>query len=226
MTAQFPKGQRPYPSELTVPLVDWHQRLGLPKVEVENQMDRDGNPTGEKIVTIEPSEPQVCTLADDVWDALHRYNTGVLEIAQGSELTDLDGNYGRLHEKALRVATLLASLENDGRIELQHWAKAQEVAERWRLYAHRLYEQVTELEASPRAEIEDKVLDAVRRWQGTEKYPEGLTANEIGRFLRGLGSGEAKHYADQLVDAGVLANQKRGRAIRYYLPGPEANRRQ
>jgi hypothetical protein len=226
LTTQFPKGQRPYPSELTTPLVEWHQRLGLPKVEVDSQMDRDGNLTGEKTVTIEPAEPQVCTLADDVWDALHRYNTAVLEIAQGSELTDLDGNYGRLHEKALRVATLLASLENGGRIELQHWARAQEVAERWRLYAHRLYEQVTELEASPKAEIEDKVLAAVRRWQGTEKYPEGLTANEIGRFLRGLGSAEAKYYADQLVDAGVLANQKRGRAIRYYLPSPEANRRQ
>jgi hypothetical protein len=226
LTTQFPKGQRPYPPELTAPLVEWHQRLGLPKVEVESQIDRDGNLTGEKIVTIEPAEPQVCTLADDVWDALHRYNTGVLEIAQGGELTDLDGNYGRLHEKALRVATLLASLENGGRIELQHWARAQRVAERWRLYAHRLYEQVTEPAASPQAEIEDKVLDAIRRWQGTEKYPEGLTANEIGRFLRGLGSGEAKHYADQLVEAGVLANQKRGRAIRYYLPDPEANRRQ
>jgi hypothetical protein len=226
LTAQFPKGQRPHPPELTAPLVEWHQRLGLPRVEVENQMVRDGNPTGEKLVTIEPPGPQVCTLADDVWDALHRYNTGVLEIAQGSELTDLDGNYGRLHEKALRVATLLASLENGGEIELRHWARAQEVAERWRLYAHRLYEQVTELEASPQAEIEDKVLDAVRRWQGTAKYPEGLTANEIGRFLRGLSSGEAKYYADQLVDAGVLANQKRGRAIRYYIPGLEANRRQ
>ena len=225
LTAQFPKGQRPYPPELTAPLVEWHQQLGLPKVEVENQVDRGGNPTGEKIVTIEPSEPQVCTLADDVWDALHRYNTGVLEIAQRSEMTDLDGNYGRLHEKALRVATLLASLENGGRIELQHWARAQEVAERWRLYAHRLYEQVTELEASPKAEIEDKVLDAIRRWQGTEKYPEGLTANEIGRFVWGLGAGEVKYFADQLVSAGVLVKHKPGRAERYCMPEPEPNRR-
>ena len=53
---QFPKGQRPYPPELTVPLVNWHQWLGLPNVEVESQTDRDGNPMGEKIVTIEPAE--------------------------------------------------------------------------------------------------------------------------------------------------------------------------
>jgi hypothetical protein len=225
LTAQFPKGRRSYPSELTKPLVDWHRQLGLPKVEMEDQVDRDGNPTGEKVATIEPPEPHLCTLADDVWDAIQRYNIGVLEIAQGSELTDLDGNYGRLHEKALRVASLLASLENGGEIELRHWARAQEVVERWRLYAHRLYEQVTELEFSQQAEIEDKVLDAVSRWQGTEKYPDGLTPNEIGRFVWGLGAGEVKHYADQLVAAGVLAKHKPGRAERYYVLQTESNRR-
>jgi hypothetical protein len=225
LTAQFPKGQRPCPPELTTPLVNWHRQLGLPKIEVEDQIDPDGQPTGEKIVTIEHPEPQECTLTDDVWDAVHRYNIGVLEVAQGSELTDLDGNYGRLHEKALRVATLLASLENGGRIELRHWARAQEVAERWRLYAHRLYEQVTELEVSPQAEIEDKVVDVVKRWQGTEKYPDGLTANEIGRFVWGLGAGEVKRCADQLVGAGVFGKHTPGRAERYYILQPELNRR-
>jgi len=42
--------------------------------------------------------------------------------------TGLDGSYGRHHEKALRVAALSASWENDGKIELRHWAKAQEMA--------------------------------------------------------------------------------------------------
>ncbi|MBN1659196.1 MAG: bifunctional DNA primase/polymerase [Anaerolineae bacterium] len=225
LTAQFPKGQRPCPPDLTAPLVAWHRQLGLPKVQIENQVDRNGDPTGEKIVAIEPSEPQVCTLADDVWDALHRYNMGVLEIAQGSELTDLDGNYGRLHEKALRIAALLASMENGDRVELRHWARAQEVAERWRLYAHRLYEQVTEMEVSQQAEMEDKVVDTVRRWQGTERYPDGLTANDIGRFVWGLGAVEVKHYADQLVAAHVLEKHKPGRAERYFVPQPEPDGR-
>ena len=225
LTAQFPKGQRLYPPELTLPLVEWHQRLGLPNVEVEDQVDRDDGLTAEKVVTIEPPGPQECTLTEAVWYAIQRYNMGVLEIAQGSELTDLDGNYGRLHEKALRVAALLASLENGGTIELRQWARAQEVVERWRSFAHRLYEQVTELEVSQQAEIEDKVLDAVRRWQGTERYPDGLTPNEIGRFVWGLGAGEVKHYADQLVDAGVLAKHRPGRVERYYMLQPEPNRR-
>jgi hypothetical protein len=164
---------------------------------------------------------------------------------------------------ALRVAALLASAENGGRVELRHWARAQEAVERhlhcpgpwgspqdpqgaqaqvWRLYAHRLYEQVTELDVSPQAEIEAKVVDAVSRhlhcpgpwgspqdpqgaqaqvWQGTEKYPGGLTAADIARFLRGLGAGEVRFHADQMVAAGVLASHKRGRAVRYYLPAAE-----
>ncbi len=225
LTAQFPRGERPCPSELTAPLVAWHRQLGLPKVQIDNRVDRYGNPTGEKVVTIAPPEPQVCTLADDVWDALHRYNTGVLKISPGNKLTDLDGNYGRLHDKALRIATLLASLGNGGRVELRHWARAQEVAERWRLYAHRLYEQVTKLEVSQQAEIEDKVVDTVRRWQGTERYPDGLTANDIGRFVWGLGSVEVKHHADQLVGAHVLGKHKPGRAERYFVPRPESDGR-
>jgi hypothetical protein len=49
-----------------------------------------------------------------------------------------------------------------------------------------------------------------------------LTAADIGRFVRGLGAGEVKVYADRLVGAAVLAGQKTGRAVRYCLPGPEA----
>jgi hypothetical protein len=221
LAAQFPQGRRPSPPELMAPLAAWHRHLGLPTVRIEKQAGKNGASAGEKTVTVEPPEPQLCALGADVWDALHRYNEGVLEIARGSELTDLDGNYGRLHEKALRVAALLASLENGGRVEMRHWARAQEVAERWRLYAHRLYGQVAELEVSPQAEIEDKLGDAVRRWQGTAKYRDGLTASDIGRFVRGLGSGEVRFYADQMVRAGVLASHKRGRAVRYYLPAPE-----
>ena len=223
LTDRFPQGKRVVPAELTEPLVRWHRRLGLPRVTVEDQRGRDGKPTGEKIVTIESPQPQTCQVAPDVEEALYRYNEALLEIARDSELTDLDGNYGRLHEKALRVAALLASLENDGRIELRHWARAQAIAERWRLCTHRLYAQVSQPEASPAAEIEDKILAAIQRWQGTRKHPHGLTANEISRFVRGQGRAEVKFCADQLVAAGVLERrQVQGKgAERYWLPEPD-----
>jgi hypothetical protein len=116
----------------------------------------------------------------------------------------------------------VAGLENGGRVEMRHWARAQEVAERWWLHAHRLYEQVGELAISPQDELEDKVLDAVRRWQGSEKYPGGLTAADIARFVWGWGAVEVKRCADGLVSAHVLAKHRPGRAERYFEPGPEA----
>ncbi len=224
LTARFPPGKRTIPQELTAPLAQWHQRLGLPQVTVEDRRDAAGNPTGEKLVTIGAPEAQVCELGEGVVDALYRYNVALLGIAQDSEQTDLDGNYGRLHEKALRVASLLASLENEGRIELRHWARAQEIAERWRLYTHRLYHQVTQPEASAAAEMEDKILDVVARWQSTERYPEGLTANEIRRFVRGVGRADAQMVAGGLVRTGALAVHRPASVDRYYIPHMKGDR--
>jgi hypothetical protein len=217
LTTQFPKGRRPMPEDLTGPLLAWHRRLGVPRVEIEEQDSQDGRPGG-KLITIEPPEPRECVLTDPAWEALGNYNAALLDLLRESDLHDLDGNYGRLHEKALRVAALLASFDGSDKIELKHWAKGQEVAERWRVYAHRLYTQLTQLDLSQDRESEDKILDAVRRWQGTEKYQDGLTANEIARFVWGLGAGEVKGYADRLAGAGVLNRHKPGRAERYYIP--------
>ncbi len=63
-----------------------------------------------------------------------------------SGLTNLDGNYSRFPEKALWVAALFASLSNSLRIELSHWARAQEIAERWRAGTHELYSQLNEID--------------------------------------------------------------------------------
>ena len=153
------------------PLVAWHGRLGLPKAQVVDRADRNGACTGEKTLKIEPPEADERDVADDVMAALDRYNKAMLQVAVSSGVNDLDGNHGRLQEKALRVAALLAGLENGGRIDLRHWARAHEAVERWGLYAHRLHAQVAKLERSPRAEIEDRVLDVIGRWQGSEKVP-------------------------------------------------------
>jgi len=59
---------------------------------------------------------------------------------------DLDGSYVRLSDKALRIAALLASLENEGQINLQIWALAQEIAEMFRYNLHELYAQVSSLQ--------------------------------------------------------------------------------
>jgi hypothetical protein len=48
-----------------------------------------------------------------------------------------------------------------------------------------------------------------------------MTANEIRRFLSGLGRIEVAYYADQMVQAGVLVRQRSGRTQRYAIPAPE-----
>jgi len=65
-----------------------------------------------------------------VVDAYYAYDNALLDIAENNE--DLLGNYGRLAEKALRVAILFANLENDGVIKMKHWARTQGITERHR----------------------------------------------------------------------------------------------
>ena len=79
-------------------------------------------------------------------------------------LTDLDGNYARFPEKALRIAALFSSLGGSPEIKINHWAKAQAITERWRSNLHSLYKQVnTEEFATQRWTDNQKVLNAIKQ---------------------------------------------------------------
>ncbi|GCF11787.1 hypothetical protein KDI_53510 [Dictyobacter arantiisoli] len=67
---------------------------------------------------------------------------------------DFRGSYNRLTEMALRMAILMASLENNNKITIKHWARAQELAELLRKNLHRLYDQVNGGEAKNSLELE------------------------------------------------------------------------
>ncbi len=105
----FPKGQRLFPDELLQPLKAWHQRLGMPDVNVEASPG-DASPHWKLAGDYHPT---TCILGEGVLDAFYQYHDALLDIAQGSWRTDLDGNYARFAEKALRVSMLLASLGNN-----------------------------------------------------------------------------------------------------------------
>ena len=217
LTGRFPRDRRVIPAEISQPLVEWHHRLGLPQVTI--QSSPDGTPSAIVI----PPKPSEAIISDEVWNAFYSYNEALLLIAEQSDLTDLDGNYGRLHIKALRIAALLASLENCRQIEMRHWARAQEITERWRIYTHRLYKQVTQAQGSAQPNIEDKILSILARWQGKGPYVEGMTANEISRFIEGVDRATIKSHAERLVEAGDLKKHipQGTRADRYYVPTAE-----
>jgi hypothetical protein len=85
-------------------------------------------------------------LGDGVFNAWQKYDEACFSIllSPTPPAISLFGIYGRLPTQALKVAICLAVADWDGAdnaptIEIQHWARAQLIAERWRASAHQLY---------------------------------------------------------------------------------------
>ena len=194
---RFPKGERIIPGNILSPLVDWHKRLGLPHVELEDITDSQGKSTGSKRVEVTPNKTEQLCYTPEVYEAFYAYDEGLLDILQNSTNHDLDGNYARLSEKALRVAALLTSITGTGTIELSHWARALEITEGWRAGLHQLYNQINEPAESMNRQMEEKLLTIVQKLGGA-------TAADCGRYVRNLSTAEATHYLDGLAAAGLL----------------------
>lgn len=198
---KFPEGVRSFPPDLLTPLRIWHDRLGVPDVDIVPQKDTDGKPVRENghlvsDVSVTARPPEVCTLRLGVSDAFYAYHDALTTLAAGSDNTDLDGNYSRFAEKALRVAMLLASLENLGAVELRHWARAQAIAERWRRSLHNLYRT---LNAGQDEEVrnEDRVIEIVRRLSMA-------TPTDVHRYAPDISTSSVASILERLAHAGAL----------------------
>ena len=215
---KFPDGVRIFPPALLTPLRAWHDRLGRPDMDIVQRKDTDGKPTRDDFdVTVTARPPEDCTLGRGVCDAFYAYHDALTTLAAGSDNTDLDGNYSRFAEKALRVAMLLASLENGGMIELRHWARAQAIAERWRRSLHNLYRTLNTAGTSQEAELEDQVVNVVLR-------VGGATVSDLRHYVRGLSITEATLLLDRLAAAGALRVETTRKGTKRYLPvEPETN---
>ncbi len=194
---RFPDGRRAIPTEIIQPLRAWHERLGEPNVTVAKELDDDGKPTSQYRAEVIPVPFEPCELAPDVIEAFYSYHDGLCELIDDSQVPDLDGNYSRFAEKALRVALLLASLDNAGRVELPQWARAQGIAESWRAGLHSLYAQANEPEPSEEAAQEEKVLQIVSKLGDP-------TAAQVARYMWGASSKEVAGILEGLVIAGTL----------------------
>jgi hypothetical protein len=161
---EFPRERLTYPLELLQPLQAWHQRLGVPLVTITTI----GKPEARRYA-VERSPLPVVTyrLADDVWQAFYRYNKALLALTSQAATPDLDGSYGRFPIKALRIAGLLASLEDPRQahtIALPHWHRGQQIAERWRASLHRLVEQLgAQVTETHRAKVEGHIMRTLKK---------------------------------------------------------------
>lgn len=201
-SARFPSGERAIPEALTRPLREWHERLGLPQLSIEGSGAR-------RTARVVPAAGDDCAIGAGVFDAYYAYHDALRELTAQSDNTDLDASYARFHTKALRVAMLLASLENRGRIERRHWAYGQQVAEGWRASLHALVAQLNAPKPSEAKQREDDARRIIRRHGAS-------TAAQIARFMHGISSAEAARILDGLVSAGELEAQATQKKTKRY----------
>ena len=215
LDSPFTRGEKPVPSSLIQPLLEWHERLGMPTIEIEPIRDENGKETGRyRKEWIQPLRETGYSLPDEVYDAWARYRSALKQIAKRFRNEDLDPSYERLPVKAMRLATLVASLQNSSQIEMRHWALAQEVAERWRGSLHELYAQINSVEVSDSATIEEKVIEYVEKLQS--KAPP--TARDIARSLH-KDTLSIEPVLCGLARAGVLEKIPGRQSVRYKIAG-------
>jgi hypothetical protein len=171
---RFQNQQRIFPASLIYPLREWNNRLGFPEYETANLKKNH-------ILKFEPMSPIRLVIAEDAFEAFYKYHNALRFYIWQKSNQDLDGNYGRFPEKAMRIAALFASFEKSDTIELRHWAKAQAITERWRVDLHHLYQQLVEQSGGQSARfiknlpIEDQIVRAI----GIKKMPD---LREISQF--------------------------------------------
>ena len=214
LNAPFGLREVPLPYGLIRQLETWNDRLGIPTLELEPVRNKQGKETGKykKIYSRELQETPI-RLSDETYEAWKSYRSALKDIHMKFNHDDLDASYGRLPIKALRVAGLVASFENSPQIEIQHWAIAQEVAERWRGSLHQMYLQINMPNDAPT--IEDKILDTIAELKEKDikegkSLPMALpTTRDIGRKLH-ASTRDLEPYLLSLVRNGAIKKIKVG----------------
>lgn len=212
---EFPENELPeIPRAILSPLKAWHEKLDVPEVSIDPVLDEKEKPTGRYRMNQRRSvSPQECRMAPEVRTALYRYRNALRRVIASKEEEDTDGNYGRFSTLALRIAMLFASLENDGNIEMKHWARAQEITERMRASLHRLLVAVNEVPPSRASQVERKILETI---ETLANKGEKTTARNIGRYVH-ISTGEAELALGPLVTSGVVTQTTDGKTQVYQI---------
>jgi hypothetical protein len=217
---RLPEEERIIPDALLRPLRDWHQWLGVPDVSIKERLDAKGKGTGFYDATIEALPEHHYRADRAVFDAFYTYRGALKAITRDLENDDLDPSYSRLPVKAMRVALLFASLERSARIELSHWARAQQIAERWRANLHNLIDQLqVSSEATRESTLEVRVLATLERIGQA-------TLRDFRRYLPGTSTEELERLLTVLARNGiVIVSATRKGTKRYGLPASEPSNR-
>lgn len=206
---RFPKGERVIPENLYQPLVEWNKRLGIPQVELleEKTKGKDGKSVSSIRAKVKSVEPATLELSEDVFEAFYAYDDGLNEVCAKLSIEDMDGNYARFSEKALRLAAIFASISQSKKVEVKHWALAQSIAERWRAGLHNLHNQLNIPPNSGELENEERILKILRKLKGA-------TLREIRQYTK-LPTRQIQLHLDSLIQADLVSSETVGRTNRF-----------
>ncbi|GER88634.1 hypothetical protein KDW_27960 [Dictyobacter vulcani] len=206
------KDQPLHPTELAIPeelihtLVQWHHRLGVPDCQIIQLEEESSKGKGQVRYTIERGElsENVCSITHEAYNAWKRYRSALKGMLISFPGEDFHGSYTRLPETAMRMAILMASLENENHIELRHWAKAQDLAEKLRLNLHELYRQINAPQSSSDlARLEDEIHRTL-----THLNSRGVGCISVSQlknsYLKAYSLKDLREAMESMVMAGVL----------------------
>lgn len=201
----FPQGKITVPASIVKALQSFHESLGEPVIEdIRPQMNRQGRETGRYTVQKTKHPVHECTLGPGVYDAFVRYGDalGFMTVRDGIVPRELYTSYNRIAKRCMSIAALLSWMsDGGGRIELHHWAAAQQITERQRESLHEFHMQSVGQAINPAKETENLIVKHIKAGQEA-KHP--LRAYEIAQRIRNL---DAKTVNDQLrnmVEAGLV----------------------
>lgn len=217
-----PMGDATVPDDIKAKLKAWDGRLRRPRCEIidleerEDQLEqaqgkdyKKKNLNGETYRIDRDPLPQT----DIYWsDSIHKahelYYETLVQIGRDYNLdARLNSNYIRLPDMALKMSMLFASVEGHEYIEMKHWARGQQIAERWRANLHELLAQLSSGE-SGYGEIENEVLDAIAK---LGKMANSREISRQGRLLRKIGTPKVREVCIELASAKVIDQTGQGK---------------
>lgn len=161
--------------------LNWMYRLfPQPRAELDSVEVRDGKPE-QVIRLLNVSPPAVAELAPGVWEAWEAYAKATTHtLLHGKAVEEeLYSCYGRFGTLAAKVAMLLAVMDTEEppiRVELRHYAAAQQKVEMWRAGLHRLW---TSQGTTTETRLMDRILRRMERAGAT-----GITVRDLCIGLR------------------------------------------
>lgn len=190
------------PDDIKVPLLKLHKQLPYP----------------EDSEFIDPPAPMDALISPEAMQAYRAYTKALRWDLQDNAGEQLQSNYARMPIQTMKIALALASMDwvehhsefASVKIELGHWALAQQMTERSRNNLHQL---AMKLNESSDNRHQNKIIELLSQYKG------GLTVRDMCRRTSSL-SRDIRSALEILMDAGQVEEQghvpKTGRPTTFY----------